>query len=112
MVKSVSAKLCAAEIFKRELHEFHFRTHLFGDGVALNAFELRNGSPAGYQFQIIGEPQGDFWRSSSIASTTLPLASRSTFPRTICSGATGVRWRSSWTLHFTGSRKSINSDPS
>ena len=66
-MKSVSAKLCAAEICKRELHEFHFRTHLFGEGVALNAFELRNGSPAGYQFQIIGEPQGDFWRSSSIA---------------------------------------------
>ena len=40
-------------------HEFHFRTHLFGTGVALDAFELRDGHPAGYQFQIIGDPQED-----------------------------------------------------
>jgi hypothetical protein len=40
-------------------HEFHFRTHLFGTGVALDAFEVRGGHPAGYQFQIIGEPQED-----------------------------------------------------
>ena len=42
-----------------ELHEFHFRTHLFGTGVALDAFELRDGSPVGYQFQIIGDPKDD-----------------------------------------------------
>jgi len=42
-----------------ETHEFHFRTHLFGTGVALDAFELRDGHPAGYQFQIIGDPQED-----------------------------------------------------
>lgn len=42
-----------------ENHEFHFRTHLFGTGVALDAFELRDGHPDGYQFQIIGDPQGD-----------------------------------------------------
>jgi hypothetical protein len=41
------------------LHEFHFRIRLFGPGVALDAFELRDGSPAGYQFQIIGDPQED-----------------------------------------------------
>src|SRR6266536_1367366 len=35
------------------------RTHLFGPGVALDAFELRDGSPAGYHFQIIGEPNDD-----------------------------------------------------
>ena len=40
-------------------HEFHFRTHLFGTGVALDAFELHDGHPAGYQFQIIGDPQED-----------------------------------------------------
>ena len=40
-------------------HEFHFRAHLFGPGVSLSAFELRNGQPAGYQFQIIGEPEED-----------------------------------------------------
>ena len=42
-----------------EVHEFHFRTHLFGPGVALDAFELRDGSPAGYHFQIIGDPADD-----------------------------------------------------
>lgn len=40
-------------------HVFHFRTRLFGPGVALDAFELRGGHPAGYQFQVIGEPEGD-----------------------------------------------------
>jgi hypothetical protein len=42
-----------------EVHGFHFRTHLFGPGVALDAFELRDGSPAGYHFQIIGDPADD-----------------------------------------------------
>ncbi len=40
-------------------HEFHLRTYLFGTGVALDAFEVRGGHPAGYQFQIIGEPEED-----------------------------------------------------
>ena len=42
-----------------EVHEFHFRINLFGPGVAIDAFELRDGSPAGYQFQIIGDPEDD-----------------------------------------------------
>ena len=42
-----------------EVHEFHFRTNLFGTGVAIDAFELRDGDPAGYQFQIIGDPEDD-----------------------------------------------------
>jgi hypothetical protein len=42
-----------------ETHQFHFRTHLFGPGIALNAFEVRGGEPRGYQFQIIGEPEED-----------------------------------------------------
>ena len=42
-----------------EVHEFHFRTNLFGPGVAIDAFELRDGHPAGYQFQIIGDPEDD-----------------------------------------------------
>ncbi len=42
-----------------ELHKFHFRAHLFPTGVALDAFELRNGHPAGYSFQIIGEPEAN-----------------------------------------------------
>jgi hypothetical protein len=40
-------------------HDFHFRTRLFGPGVALDAFEVRDGQPAGYQFEIIGDPEGD-----------------------------------------------------
>jgi len=44
-----------------EVHEFHFRTHLFGPGVVLEAFELRDGRPAGYQFKIIGNPTDDLF---------------------------------------------------
>ena len=42
-----------------EVHEFHFRTRLIGPGVAIDAFELRDGQPAAYQFQIIGESEDD-----------------------------------------------------
>jgi hypothetical protein len=42
-----------------KVHEFHFRTRLFGPRVALDAFELRGGHPSGYQFQIIGDPEDD-----------------------------------------------------
>ncbi len=41
------------------IHEFHFRTRLFGPGVAIDAFELVDNHPAGYQFEIIGDPEGD-----------------------------------------------------
>ena len=40
-------------------HEFRFRTRLFGPGMAFEAFELRDGSPAGYEFRVIGEPDDD-----------------------------------------------------
>ena len=40
--------------------EFHFRQHLFGQ-MALDAFELVDGSPGGYQFQIIGDANADPW---------------------------------------------------
>ena len=46
--------ICAGEV-----HEFHFRTHLFGPGFALDVFDLRDGSPAGYHLQIIGDPADD-----------------------------------------------------
>lgn len=43
-----------------ETHEFHFRTRLLGGSmVALAAFELKDGAPAGYQFEIIGDPEND-----------------------------------------------------
>jgi hypothetical protein len=44
-----------------KLHTFHFRTFLFGTGVALDAFELRKGEPAGYQFQVIADPEEDLF---------------------------------------------------
>ncbi len=42
-----------------EIHDFHFRANFFGTGVALDAFELRDGHPAGYRFQVIGDPEDD-----------------------------------------------------
>ena len=39
----------------RQTHKFHFRTRLLATGMAIDAFELRNGNPAGYFFQIIGD---------------------------------------------------------
>ena len=42
-----------------EAHEFHFRTRLLGSMVAVDAFELERGEPAGYQFQILGDPEDD-----------------------------------------------------
>ena len=40
-------------------HEFRFRTWLTGTGLAIDAFELREGSPSGYRFQVIGNHHDD-----------------------------------------------------
>ena len=40
-------------------HEFQFRTRLFGPGLAIDALELVDGSPGGYEFQVIGEHDDD-----------------------------------------------------
>jgi len=42
-----------------ETHRFHFRRRLLGNIVALDAFELRDGCPSGYQCGIIGDPEDD-----------------------------------------------------
>ena len=42
-----------------ERHEFHFQLRLLGSIVALDALEIRAGSPKGYQFQILGEPDDE-----------------------------------------------------
>ena len=42
-----------------ETHQFHFTQRLLGNMVALDAVELREGSPDGYQFQMIGDPESD-----------------------------------------------------
>ena len=41
------------------VHRFHFQARLLGDMVTLDAFELEEGKPAGYQFQLIGTPGED-----------------------------------------------------
>jgi hypothetical protein len=42
-----------------EGHEFHFRMRLLGSMNALDAFELKDGAPGGYQFQILGDPDDE-----------------------------------------------------
>ncbi len=43
-----------------ETHEFQFRMRLLGGSmVAIETFELTDGNPGGYQFQILGEPEDD-----------------------------------------------------
>jgi hypothetical protein len=43
------------------LHRFHFRVHHLGDQMSLEAFELKEGAPGGYQFQILGEAEADLF---------------------------------------------------
>ena len=40
-------------------HEFHFRMRLLGSILALDAFEVRDGTPRGYEFLMLGEPEED-----------------------------------------------------
>jgi hypothetical protein len=40
-------------------HQFHFRTRQGGDHMAVDAFEVEDGIPAGYQFQVLGDPEQD-----------------------------------------------------
>jgi hypothetical protein len=42
-------------------HEFHFRVHLLGDRVSVEAFELHQGEPGGYQFQVLGDAEADLF---------------------------------------------------
>ncbi|MPW23979.1 conserved hypothetical protein [Paraburkholderia piptadeniae] len=43
------------------VHEFYFRSLLFGDQLSLEAFELAPGEEdcVGFRFQLLGEPQSD-----------------------------------------------------
>jgi hypothetical protein len=43
------------------LHRFHFRLHLLGDQISLEAFELEEGAPEGYQFQMLADPEADLF---------------------------------------------------
>lgn len=42
-------------------HWLHFRTHLLGGIVLLEAFELRDGDPRCCQFQVIGDRDEDLF---------------------------------------------------
>lgn len=42
-------------------HQFHFQTQLLGGMVSLEAFELVEGNPGGYQFQMIADPESDLF---------------------------------------------------
>ena len=44
-----------------EEHQFHFVTRLLGNMVTLDAFEVIDGDQAGYQFEIIGEPDANMY---------------------------------------------------
>ncbi|MBV6319545.1 hypothetical protein [Duganella violaceipulchra] len=41
------------------VHHFHFRVRFLGDLVSVEAFELDDGVPAGYQFQQLGDPRDE-----------------------------------------------------
>ena len=41
------------------IHQFHLRTRLLGAIVTLEAYELKDDEPSGYQFQLVGEPDED-----------------------------------------------------
>lgn len=42
-------------------HRFHFRLHLLGDRVSLEALELKDGAPSGFQFQMLEEAEADLF---------------------------------------------------
>jgi hypothetical protein len=42
-------------------HRLHFEVRLFGNRVSLEAFELIDDQPGGYQFQVIGDVDGDLF---------------------------------------------------
>jgi hypothetical protein len=44
-----------------EPHRLHFEVRLLGDQVALEAFELVDGAPGGYQFQVLGDADADLF---------------------------------------------------
>lgn len=44
-----------------DLHQFHFQTRLLGNMVTIDGFELLDGNPDGYTFQIIGDPEDDLF---------------------------------------------------
>jgi hypothetical protein len=71
-----------------EQHEFHFRSRLLGDVMALEAFELRADVQDGYQFEIVGEPDGE---PLSLLGSLIERMRRSLSVRYLESGEEGAR---------------------
>jgi hypothetical protein len=44
-----------------ENHTFHFQTRLFGDKVYIQALEIRDNAPKGYEFSIYGDAEDDLF---------------------------------------------------
>ena len=42
-------------------HNFEFRTHIFGENLSIEAFEIQNGQLKGYQFSISGDAEDDMF---------------------------------------------------
>lgn len=42
-------------------HKFHFTVRLLGDRVAIDAFEIKNGHPGGYEFSILGDIEDELF---------------------------------------------------
>ena len=53
-IEPITLRDCAGEA-----HDFHFRTRLLGHVVAMDAFELRDGEPSGYQCEVADDPDAD-----------------------------------------------------
>ena len=78
------------------MHEFHFRTRLLGDILSLEGFELIDGEPAGYQFQLVGHAEeevfsllgrliqkirrSEFRATSSVSATPAPSRRKEASP--------------------------------
>jgi len=42
-------------------HTFHFQTRLFGDKVNIQALEIKEGEPRGYEFSVHGDAEDDLF---------------------------------------------------
>ena len=71
-----------------EKHEFHFGIRLLGHLMALDAFELKAGVPGKYQFEILGEPDGD---QLSLLGSLIERMRRSLSVRYLENSEDGVR---------------------
>jgi hypothetical protein len=49
-------------------HRFHFRVHLLADRLVMEAFELEGDEAGGYEFRVIGEPEGDLFALMRVPS--------------------------------------------